>query len=142
MNILSQKTYVCTSDALARGDCTREQLGHFILDLPQDKPINETSFWSARVLLSSDTAGSSTLTTKEVDLESFNRETRSPIPKTEAPWRRDVLVDRENPNPSPGGIFQYQKPIHYLVQKTGYYCVGVYLVALTTFPSLESPCQP
>ncbi|KAF7784069.1 hypothetical protein Agabi119p4_234 [Agaricus bisporus var. burnettii] len=127
------KTYVCTSDALARGDCTRDQLGRFILDLPQGKPINDTSFWSARVLLSSGAGDPvSTLTTRGINVESLDHERRLPISRIEAPWRRDAHVSRENPNPSPGGILSYQAPIHYLVQRTGYYCVAILPVSTSS----------
>ncbi|KAI0347767.1 hypothetical protein BDW22DRAFT_17032 [Trametopsis cervina] len=46
---LPQKTYVCTSDAVKGGFCDSAHLGQFILDLPQGKSINDTSFWTARV---------------------------------------------------------------------------------------------
>ncbi|ETW87041.1 hypothetical protein HETIRDRAFT_468833 [Heterobasidion irregulare TC 32-1] len=42
------KTYVCTSDAVRGGFCSQSQLGRFILDLPEGRSINDTSFWSAR----------------------------------------------------------------------------------------------
>jgi len=103
-----QKTYVCTSDALVQGDCTQEDLGHFILDLPLGKTINDTSFWSARVLLSSDSASISSMSTKSL----------GPLQQRFAP--------RENPNPSPDNILTYNQAIHYHVTKTGYYCVGMY----------------
>jgi hypothetical protein len=105
-NIFWQKTYVCTSDALARGDCTREQLGRFILDFPQGKTINDTSFWSARVLLSTNPA---------------------PLPAPAARNLESGLVNhgrRENPNPSPDSVLSYSGTINYHLTKTGYYCVG------------------
>ncbi|KAL1760917.1 lung seven transmembrane receptor-domain-containing protein [Schizophyllum commune] len=42
------KTYVCTSNAALAGFCTTDQLGRFIIDLPEGKNISDTSFWSAR----------------------------------------------------------------------------------------------
>ncbi|KAF5352637.1 hypothetical protein D9756_005992 [Leucocoprinus leucothites] len=106
---LVPKTYVCTSDALARGDCTRENLGRFILDLPQGKTINDTSFWSARVLLSSNAAPA--LSAKSI---------LDPVH-----LGRRIFAPRENPNPSPDGILTYSEAIHYHVTKTGYYCVAI-----------------
>ncbi|OBZ78746.1 hypothetical protein A0H81_01184 [Grifola frondosa] len=38
------KTYVCTSDAVEHGFCDNSQLGRFIIDLPEGKSLNETSF--------------------------------------------------------------------------------------------------
>ena len=108
IKITSQKTYVCTTDALVRGDCTQEDLGNFILDLPQGKTINDTSFWSARVLLSSASASAT---------KSFG-----PVQQRFTP--------RENSNPSPDVILTYSKAIHYHVTKTGYYCIGVYFNCL------------
>ncbi|KIM88622.1 hypothetical protein PILCRDRAFT_2830 [Piloderma croceum F 1598] len=43
------KTYVCTTSAVQGGFCSQVELGRFILDLPEGKSVNETSFWSARV---------------------------------------------------------------------------------------------
>ncbi|KAL9716500.1 hypothetical protein Ac2012v2_000948 [Leucoagaricus gongylophorus] len=104
---LVPKTYVCTTDALVRGDCTQEDLGNFILDLPQGKTINDTSFWSARVLLSSVSAPASSLSTKS----------SGPVQQRFTP--------RENSNPSPDDILAYSKAIHYHVTKTGYYCIAI-----------------
>lgn len=128
-----QKTYVCTSNAVSGGFCTIEQLGRFILDLPQDKPINATSFWSARVELPSNQSSSS----RQSDFwDNPDGNPTPPSSKSDTPWRRHVLSrqdltisSRQTKNPSPGGIFQYSEPIHYVVSKTGYYCVGQYPVA-------------
>lgn len=98
---------MCTSDALVQGDCTQENLGHFILDLPLGKTINDTSFWSARILLS-DSASTSSMSIKSFE----------PVQQRFAP--------RGNPNPSPDDILTYSQAIHYHVTKTGYYCVGMY----------------
>lgn len=105
---------MCTSDALVQGDCTQEDLGQFILDLPPGKTINDTSFWSARVLLSYDSTSTSSITTKSL----------GPVQQRFAP-REDP-----NPNPSPDDILTYSQVIHYRVLKTGYYCVGMYLGCL------------
>ena len=48
-----QKTYVCTSDAARAGFCSSSELGSFILDLPQGMSLSDTSFWSAKVSLKS-----------------------------------------------------------------------------------------
>ncbi|KIY51272.1 hypothetical protein FISHEDRAFT_64294 [Fistulina hepatica ATCC 64428] len=45
------KTYVCTSNAVTGGFCTAAELGRFIIDLPDGKTLEDTSFWSARLKL-------------------------------------------------------------------------------------------
>lgn len=56
-----------------------------------------------------------------------------PSSEYDTPGRRHLslrqeatILSRQVNNPSPGGIFQYSEPIHYIVKKTGYYCVGWY----------------
>ncbi|KAF9454091.1 hypothetical protein P691DRAFT_693125 [Macrolepiota fuliginosa MF-IS2] len=147
---LVPKTYVCTSDGLARGVCTREQLGRFILDLPQGKVINDTSFWSARILFPSENTArtSSPLLFAKDKLESIHHDRTIHVrDDDEMPRRRDALVTRQsaNPNPSPDGILSYSETIHYLVKKTGYYCVAVIPVSsssATRRASTDVPYHP
>ncbi|KAL0576801.1 hypothetical protein V5O48_005171 [Marasmius crinis-equi] len=117
--IIPQKTYICTTKAAAAGFCTPDQYGHFILDLPTDKKIDDTSFWAARVELPA-TRGSRGDDGSEVTSSSFwdNPEGNPTPPPSEydSPWKR---------NPSPEGIYHYTEPIQYLVRKTGYYCVAI-----------------
>ncbi|TFK36947.1 lung seven transmembrane receptor-domain-containing protein [Crucibulum laeve] len=125
------KTYVCTSSAVTAGFCSREDLGRFILDLPQGRSINDTSFWSARVEL----PANKTTRTPEADLSTsgfWNNPAGNPTPPTNnytSPWRRSespgIISRRDTINPSPSGILSYTEPIQYLVRKTGYYCVAV-----------------
>ncbi len=135
----TQKTYVCTSEAFARGDCTREQLGRFILDLPEGKSIGDTSFWAARVLLPNKAAvdPSSSLSVKARG--AANDEHSSLAARADALWPRDTLATRQSVNPSPDGILTYGEPIHYVVKKTGYYCVGAYAFISTALHSLTCP---
>ncbi|PSS05450.1 hypothetical protein PHLCEN_2v3830 [Hermanssonia centrifuga] len=134
---LPQKTYVCTSDAVRGGFCDSSQLGHFILDLPQGKSVNETSFWSARVGFSS--SGQAPSDGSEVTTSGFwdNPEGNPTPPPDEnsdytTPWLRSGipvstelnLKRQDGDNASPTGILWYKDPIQYLVRKTGYYCVG------------------
>lgn len=130
---------MCTSDAARNGFCDNSQLGRFIFDLPSSKPLNETSFWSARVAFSSGGQNSSTESTV-VDSGGFwDNPEGNPTPPPDvngdytSPWKRSAaasrrrdspLVRRQSLNPSPSGILYYQNPIQYLVRKTGYYCVG------------------
>jgi hypothetical protein len=126
--ISQQKTYVCTASAVTQGFCTQDQLGRFILDLPEGKSINDTSFWSARLQLPASNGSSS---------EGFwNNPAGNPTPppsKYTSPWRhRDIgtlpprlpSVPRQTTNSGPSGLYQYTEPIQYPVRKTGYYCVG------------------
>jgi hypothetical protein len=114
---------VCTTEALAQGYCTQDELGRFILDLPQGKTINDTSFWSARVLLSSSVPAATFSARNSVSELELVHHDLSPI------------SSRQNPNLSPDGILSYSGPIHYDVTKTGYYCVGAYVCHLYGYAS-------
>ncbi|TRM65879.1 lung seven transmembrane receptor-domain-containing protein [Schizophyllum amplum] len=92
---LPQKTYVCTSNAALAGFCTTDQLGQFILDLPDGMDVSDTSFWSARVQLSGSASS------------------------------EDNSVALRQDNVSPTGVYAYSDPIQYIVRKTGYYCVAI-----------------
>ncbi|KIK70735.1 hypothetical protein GYMLUDRAFT_149265 [Collybiopsis luxurians FD-317 M1] len=127
-----QKTYVCTSSAVAGGFCSREDLGQFILDLPSGKTINDTSFWSARVELPSNKSSSSereSTLTGSGSLWDPNGNNSLPSSQSDdgpTAWRRDVSIQsRDSLNLSPSGIYTYSQPIQYLVRKTGYYCVAI-----------------
>ncbi|EPT01530.1 hypothetical protein FOMPIDRAFT_1059714 [Fomitopsis schrenkii] len=131
VNDMPQKTYVCTSDAVKGGFCDNSQLGHFILDLPAGKSVNDTSFWSARVSFQRQSGSTSLSTDAEAPTGGFwNDPAGNPAPPESnytSPWRRDelTLVERDALNPSPPGILLYQQPIQYRVRKTGYYCVAI-----------------
>ncbi|KAI0375165.1 hypothetical protein BV20DRAFT_985525 [Pilatotrama ljubarskyi] len=136
---MPQKYYVCTSDAMNGGFCESSQLGRFIIDLPTGMSINDTTFWSARVGLSTDgntpSDGSS-----DVSVSGFwDNPAGNPTPPDAdsnytSPWRRDAALQaRQALNPSPSGILWYKDPIQYLVRKTGYYCVAI--VPITVYPS-------
>ncbi|KAL0063379.1 hypothetical protein AAF712_009688 [Marasmius tenuissimus] len=117
--LLPQKTFVCTTNAVNSGFCTKEQEGRFILDLPAGKKIEETSFWSARVELPA-THTSRNDDGGEISTSSFwDNPEGNPTPPTseyDSPWKR---------NPSPEDLYHYTEPIQYLVRKTGYYCVAM-----------------
>lgn len=125
----SQKTYVCTSSVVAAGHCTQAQLGQFIIDLPENKSMNNTSFWSARVVLP-DNSVSSNRTARDISNNPAGKAT-SPH-EYQLPRRRGqplapdgTLSRRQSLNSSPQSPYRYIEPIHYIVRKTGYYCVGM-----------------
>lgn len=119
------------------GFCDNSQLGRFIIDLPTDKSINQTSFWTARVGFG-DSPTSSPPSNETVGSSGFwDNPEGNPTPpdansEYTSPWKRGeietrALVRRQDAlNPSPGGILRYSQPIQYLVRKTGYYCVGTF----------------
>lgn len=134
------------------GFCTREQLGRFILDLPNGKNINDTSFWSARVDLPANKT--SAARTSAITADSFwNNLARNPTPPAspyDSPWRRrssfsSLVSLRRQTNSSPADIYSYTSPISYPVRKTGFYCVGelhvsrVIELLLNLFPSAVIP---
>ncbi|KAK0199240.1 lung seven transmembrane receptor-domain-containing protein [Desarmillaria ectypa] len=141
--LLPQKTYVCTSSAVVGGFCTASELGRFILDLPSGKPINDTSFWSARVQLPRTSDTNSTSTSAEFWA---NAPGGLPTPPPSADgeyttsWRRrsPEFALRDSLNPSPNGIHMYTEPIQYLVRKTGYYCVAIVPVTVRNSASSGS----
>ncbi|KAL1748972.1 lung seven transmembrane receptor-domain-containing protein [Schizophyllum fasciatum] len=109
---LPQKTYVCTSNAALAGFCTSEQLGRFIIDLPEGKSLSDTSFWSARVQLPG-SAGADTSSEQSAAA---------------------ALAPRQD-NPSPTGLYTYTEPIQYTVRDTGYYCVAIVPISVQTSQS-------
>ncbi|KAF9648501.1 hypothetical protein BDM02DRAFT_3239315 [Thelephora ganbajun] len=131
------KTYICTTDALTSHYCDESQLGRFIIDLPSNMSISQTSFWFARIGFRSEDGTSSTSgrTSKEtVSTGGFwdNPDGNPTPPSNEntSPWRR---ANPDPLNPSSSDILWYQETIHYNVRKTGYYCVGI--VPLTVLSS-------
>ena len=111
--------------------CSSSELGRFIVKLPDSVPMNDTSFWTARVAFSK--GGASNSSGSEVSVGGFwNNPAGNPAPPDDAnytsPWKRNSdLRARQSGaslNPSPSGIMSYKEPIQYLVRKTGYYCVG------------------
>ncbi|KZT02462.1 uncharacterized protein LAESUDRAFT_738744 [Laetiporus sulphureus 93-53] len=121
VNDMPQKTYVCTSDAVRGGYCDNSQLGRFIIDLPEGKSVNDTSFWSARVSFSrSDSTSPSSDTTTNGFWDNPEGNPTPPESNNTSPWRRDEAL-----NPSPSGILTYELPIQYKMRKTGYYCVAI-----------------
>ncbi|KAL5494927.1 hypothetical protein ACEPAI_389 [Sanghuangporus weigelae] len=76
---LPQKTYVCTSDAVKGGFCDNINLGKFIIDLPQGRSLNETSFWTQRVGFRWDNTSSSD---PEADVFWYEEPINYPVKKT------------------------------------------------------------
>jgi hypothetical protein len=118
------------------GFCSRSELGRFILNLPQGKSVNETSFWSARLTF---TSGNNSLAASSEFWNNPEGNPKTPASSNTSPWRRQeaALAPRSSSsvrrasesmssalNPSPTGILTYHVPIQYHVRKTGYYCVG------------------
>ncbi|KDQ63295.1 hypothetical protein JAAARDRAFT_29313 [Jaapia argillacea MUCL 33604] len=146
------KTYVCTSDAVRGGFCDRTQLGRFIIDLPNGKSINDTSFWSARVAFTNSTIGSNS---SEVSSGFWDNPEGNPDPPDDdeysSPWIRirprtyDLRINaqvRDVINESPAGTLTYTSPIQYLVRKTGYYCVAIVPVTVLASNPGESTDVP
>ncbi|KAI0052524.1 hypothetical protein FA95DRAFT_1580094 [Auriscalpium vulgare] len=142
------RTYVCTSDAVRTGFCSTSELGRFILDLPRDLSIANTSFWSARVAF----PGADGTVPAFDDAQPTNSSGSSlwdnPAGNPKLPpgdWdtniRARALTSRQQAglNPSPDGLLTYHEPIQYLVRTTGYYCVAV--VPVTVLQS-SSPTEP
>ncbi|KAI0082097.1 hypothetical protein K474DRAFT_1767896 [Panus rudis PR-1116 ss-1] len=152
-DFLPQKTYVCTSDAVKGGYCDRSQLGRFILDLPEGKSINDTSFWSARIAFpeGSNIPGDSD---SDVSVSGFwNNPEGNPHPPDEndefvSPWKRsgshvthEARADDEPLNPSPSGVLYYKDPIQYKVRKTGYYCIAAIPITVVRANDQEAPAE-
>ncbi|KAH9178753.1 lung seven transmembrane receptor-domain-containing protein, partial [Lactarius sanguifluus] len=125
------KTYVCTSDAVRGGFCDSSDLGRFILDLPDGKSIENTTFCE----------GGSGNTTSGGFWDNPAGNPTPPSSEYSSPSRRDLQTRQAgvNPNTSPSGLLVYHEPIQYLVRKTGYYCVAVVPVTvLQTSPTSET----
>ena len=119
---------MCTGTSLAQGYCTREQLGHFILNLPHGKSVNETSFWSALVELpSSQTTPALSARLMSEFWDDPERNPDPPVNQYDSPWRRTIqpqIFSRQSNSTTQSHTLIYQGPIHYPVTKTGFYCVG------------------
>ncbi|KAJ7619220.1 lung seven transmembrane receptor-domain-containing protein [Mycena polygramma] len=132
---LPQKTYVCTSSAMAGGFCTQAELGQFIIDLPLGKSLNSTSFWTARVELPANQTTQTGAAGGAGGSSFWDNPEGNPTPPDNnytSPFKRDFTPRgvQDNLNPSPNGLYSYSEPIHYLVRKTGYYCVAMVPVTL------------
>lgn len=117
--LITQRTYICTDDALNKGLCMAAELGFFIFNLPPDKPMNDTSFWSARLAFQPAESASSSSGL-------WNNPQGNPTPtkgEYDSPWR---VARQTSGGNEPPQITVYSGPIRYEVSKTGYYCVGVY----------------
>ncbi|KAH8099260.1 lung seven transmembrane receptor-domain-containing protein [Cristinia sonorae] len=136
------RVYVCTSDASRGGYCDKSQLGQFIINVPSDKSLDETSFWHARVSLSSNSTTPSGESSNLATNGFWDNPEGNPHPPDEhseytSPFRKRhalphdllrALTSRQDGvplNPSPSGTLHYTQPIQYKVRKTGYYCVAV-----------------
>jgi hypothetical protein len=103
------------------------QMGKFILDLPIGKYLNSTSFWTARVELPANRTERSEAGGDVSGSSFWDNPAGNPTPPPNnytSPWRRSLSSRADDLNPSPDGLYSYSQPIHYLVRKTGYYCVG------------------
>jgi hypothetical protein len=104
-------------------------MGKFIIDLPSGKSLNSTSFWTARVELPANRTSRSGPVGEASSSGFWNNPEGNPTPPSSnysSPFRRSFTsrAVQDNLNPSPDGLYSYSDPIHYLVRKTGYYCVG------------------
>ena len=115
---------MCTGTSLALGYCTREQLGHFILNLPKGKSINETSFWSGLIELPSSPTTPALSTRFVSEFEGPESYPDPPVNQYESPWRRAIQPQIFSRQSNSSDTLIYKEPIHYPVTKTGFYCVG------------------
>lgn len=106
---------MCTSDALRGGFCDTSNLGKFIIDLPEGKSLNETSFWTARLGFRTN--------------NNTNSEEKSTSPSNDTLSSGELTIRQDSQ--SGADILWYDQSIRYSVSKTGYYCVG------TTFITSE-----
>ena len=128
----AQKVFICTTSALNAGYCKPDQLGRFILTLPDGKKITDSSIWSARVELPDHKAAREPTTVSSNGFWNNPPNGSFPTPPAsqyDTPWKRGrVSMHRVSSHHTRGeehtGVFTYEKPIHYPVPKTGYYCVG------------------
>ncbi|KAF8313838.1 hypothetical protein DL93DRAFT_2097560 [Clavulina sp. PMI_390] len=117
-------TWVCTTDAMRANLCGQSELGKFIVDLPSGVSINDTSIWSGSVGFQNSSLPAST----DASSGFWNPPGGTPSLPSEATdngptnWRRQL---------DPPTVSYTNEPIHYLVPKKGYYCVGTVPVAYT-----------
>jgi hypothetical protein len=138
------KTYVCTSNAVAGGFCSADNLGRFILDFPPGKSINDTSFWSASVGFHSANATNSPSSSRnnraDYSAVTIDENTLKFRPRSVKRYSRYLQARQQSTgsplNVSPSGIYWYEQPIQYNVRKTGYYCVAI--VPVTLFQAAEA----
>lgn len=110
-------TWICTSDALRANLCSQSDLGKFIVDLPSNMSISDTSIWSASVQIGNSTTSPSGDTSSGF----WNPPGGTPALPSDSSddgptnWRR---AGESATYPYTG------QAIHYKVPKTGYYCVG------------------
>ncbi|KAG9035496.1 hypothetical protein FRB95_011202 [Tulasnella sp. JGI-2019a] len=137
------RTYICTTDAVRAGLCAASDVGMFILDLPANKTVAETSIWGSSIAFSGTPSAPASLTQSNSSVSSSTRASfwdnpdGPPTPPADpslddytSPWlARRALTQRAPEDTMPttpmtGATIQYIQPIHYHVNKTGYYCVG------------------
>ncbi len=133
----SQKTYVCTTDAVRSSLCSADKLGQFIVTLPANTTLAQTSIWIASVQFPTSASNSSALKPASLWDGGGSPTPTPPVDKYASPWLRAEFVPRaddHNTTTVPtSGTLVYTKPIHYHISKTGYYCVGaIPVTALST----------
>ncbi|KAF9513850.1 hypothetical protein BS47DRAFT_1382191 [Hydnum rufescens UP504] len=129
-----QRTYVCTSDALRAQLCDISMLGKFIVELPGGKTLNETSIWSDSIGFQVNSTIGSTSSRPGDGPAGGNP--NGPINST-----TNLALSPSYPRqslPSDPGVI-YNGPIHYVVPKKGYYCVGTVPVTLVESSPTTTP---
>jgi len=137
------------------GYCSREELGRFIIDLPDNLSINSTSIWSRRVIfpnhLSPTPSGDEPSTAGNGFWDDPNGNPTPTDTEYASPWRRSpapvydadatttytddfhIMATDTASAPSPtsvsgppsGSSLHYHDPIYYPVPNDGYYCVAI-----------------
>ncbi|KAF8509794.1 lung seven transmembrane receptor-domain-containing protein [Gautieria morchelliformis] len=148
------RTYVCTTAALGDGFCNPSSLGRFIIDLPPDKSLNETTFWNARVGFHPENTTSSQDPARKIDIPGQGSSfwdnpdgNPTPPPSEYDTPARDIPLSYKSSStlnsrlavaqhdssqnstvPSASALSDtlwYKNPIKYEVHNTGYYCVAI-----------------
>jgi hypothetical protein len=143
-----------TSDAVNGGYCHQEELGRFIIDLPDELSISQTSIWSRRVILGRSNSTSSSKSSMGAFWDNPEGNPTPPPSEWDSPWIRSptpVYNEGEDDNWNDGDfhilgsesapapthtsapalvtkeetLLRYAQPIVYPVKKTGYYCVAI-----------------
>ncbi|KAG8896818.1 hypothetical protein FRB99_008625 [Tulasnella sp. 403] len=115
------RTYVCTTDAVRASLCQAANLGQFILSLPPNKTISQTSIWTAGLNFPPPQPQPNYMTLRPSNGTQDTPET-IPVPTTKRSAHEggDVIPT----TPMTDKPMEYTSPIHYHISRTGYYCVG------------------
>lgn len=141
---LLPKTYICTTDAVNQGYCKDQELGRFIVTLPDTASAHNTSIWTRRVVFPNQSKSATTKDSVSADAGFWDNPAGNPELPPEAseyssPWKRSPVYTEggnttydddtfhimvSNSTSSGEGVLHYKETIHYPVPNTGFYCVA------------------